>query len=271
MEAALVSLLSQTFSDFEIIISDNASTDQTEAICREYASRDRRIQYHRQPKNMGALANFNFVLKKADAAYFMWASADDRRSEGYLEKNISFLCDNPEYVASTSPTQFEGGQFDALAMGDRSLEEEDAGSRLRGFFGVWHANGSFYSLMRTDVIQKCDLLGEDFFALDWAIVLYIAKVGKLRRIESEWVELGRGGASGDENYLKKVRSGPLEYVLPFWRFSIVALKLCRGESLSTYAGVLFSCAQMNARAFRALHEGNLYRLYKYLRQRITQP
>ena len=74
---ALDSLLAQTFTDFELIISDNASTDRTEAICREYAERDKRIRYVRQAENLGPAANFRFVLDEAVGEYFMWAAADD--------------------------------------------------------------------------------------------------------------------------------------------------------------------------------------------------
>lgn len=74
---ALDSLLAQTFAGFELIISDNASTDATEDICQEYAAMDSRIRYVRQPGNRGALANFKFVLDEARGEYFMWAAADD--------------------------------------------------------------------------------------------------------------------------------------------------------------------------------------------------
>jgi glycosyltransferase involved in cell wall biosynthesis len=65
LRETLDSLLAQTYSDFELIISDNASTDATPDICQEYASRDSRIQYHRQTENVGAPENWNFVARKA--------------------------------------------------------------------------------------------------------------------------------------------------------------------------------------------------------------
>lgn len=74
---AIDSLLAQTFTDFELIISDNASTDGTDASCRKYAERDSRIRYVRQPENRGAVTNFQFVLDEAVGKYFMWAAADD--------------------------------------------------------------------------------------------------------------------------------------------------------------------------------------------------
>ena len=83
---ALDSLLSQTFIDFELIISDNASTDNTEKICRDYAKKDKRIRYIRQTKNLGAISNFQVVLNQAVGAYFMWAAYDDKWSIDWLEQ-----------------------------------------------------------------------------------------------------------------------------------------------------------------------------------------
>ena len=74
---ALDALLAQTYTDFELIISDNASTDGTEASCRGYAGRDSRIRYVRQSENRGLIANFQFLLDEAAGKYFMWAAADD--------------------------------------------------------------------------------------------------------------------------------------------------------------------------------------------------
>jgi glycosyltransferase involved in cell wall biosynthesis len=81
---ALDSLLAQSFIDFELIISDNASTDGTAAICQDYAANDKRISYVRQSSNIGPLANFQYVLDRAVGDYFMWAAADDRWSQDWL-------------------------------------------------------------------------------------------------------------------------------------------------------------------------------------------
>ncbi|MDO8969426.1 MAG: glycosyltransferase family 2 protein, partial [Saprospiraceae bacterium] len=71
----LNSLLSQSFTDFILVISDNASTDDTGTICQEYASIDSRVRYIRQSQNIGAEANFRFVFQAALSEYFMWAAA----------------------------------------------------------------------------------------------------------------------------------------------------------------------------------------------------
>src|ERR1035437_2690330 len=81
---ALDSLLAQTLADFELIVSDNASTDGTDAICLEYAARGSRIRHVRQSESRGATANFQPVLDKARGEYFMWAAADDRWDGAWL-------------------------------------------------------------------------------------------------------------------------------------------------------------------------------------------
>lgn len=86
---ALDSLMNQSFTDFELIISDNASSDQTESICREYAQNDKRVKYIRQNSNLGAVANFEFVLDIAVGDYFMWAAADDSWVPDYCSNLIS--------------------------------------------------------------------------------------------------------------------------------------------------------------------------------------
>jgi glycosyltransferase involved in cell wall biosynthesis/Tfp pilus assembly protein PilF len=81
---ALDSLLAQTFTDFEMIISDNGSTDNTETICRHYAAVDQRIKFVRHSENKGSSFNFAYVLDEARGKYFMWASHDDVWSKNYL-------------------------------------------------------------------------------------------------------------------------------------------------------------------------------------------
>src|ERR1700761_38911 len=75
---AIDSFLSQTFTDFELIISDNASTDATEQICLDYAAKDSRVRYSRNPRNMGAGWNVRRVAELATGKYFRWAACDDR-------------------------------------------------------------------------------------------------------------------------------------------------------------------------------------------------
>jgi len=85
---ALDSIINQTFSNFEIIISDNASTDSTEEICREYVNKDSRVKYFRNETNLGAARNYNIVVELSKGEYFKWAAHDDMIAPDYLEKCI---------------------------------------------------------------------------------------------------------------------------------------------------------------------------------------
>lgn len=97
---ALDSLLAQTFTNFELIISDNASTDNTEAICKRYSESDSRIRYVRQIVNLGAIGNFQYVLDEAVGEYFMWAAYDDLRSPEFIDVLVKKLIENKDYSSA---------------------------------------------------------------------------------------------------------------------------------------------------------------------------
>jgi glycosyltransferase involved in cell wall biosynthesis len=88
---ALDSILSQTYSDFELVISDNASTDSTQQICRAYAAIDNRIRYYRNQRNLGAPRNFNHAFELSRGKYFKWAAYDDLLASEYLKKCVGML------------------------------------------------------------------------------------------------------------------------------------------------------------------------------------
>jgi glycosyltransferase involved in cell wall biosynthesis len=99
---AIESLLAQTYDDFELVISDNASTDATADICRAYASRDPRIRYLRQQRNLGANANYNEVFGQSSGRYFKWAAHDDVLAPRFIEECVRVL-DQAEDVVLCSP------------------------------------------------------------------------------------------------------------------------------------------------------------------------
>jgi glycosyltransferase involved in cell wall biosynthesis len=158
----LDSLLGQTFDDLELIISDNASTDATQAICEEYADRDSRVRYYRNARNIGLQANFARVLRLATAPYFMWGCPDDLWDPSYVAKMVAVLDDRESVVLSgSSAAQIDRdgvqlGHFDNVSV----LSPRGIRARAHRFIctppGGGHAT-LIYGLMRTPVIQRVGL------------------------------------------------------------------------------------------------------------------
>ena len=113
IEDALNSILNQTFTDFELIISDNASTDRTGEIAKAYAQRDNRVRYHRSEKNMGAGWNARRVYELATGKYFKWAAVDDLVEPDLLRRCVEILESDPGCVVAHARTKEvdENGNF----------------------------------------------------------------------------------------------------------------------------------------------------------------
>jgi glycosyltransferase involved in cell wall biosynthesis len=97
-------LLGQKYEDFELILSDNASTDSTAEICERYVKADSRVRYFRQPRNIGCAPNHNFLVEQARGELFKWASSDDLYARDLLERCVAALDDDPDIVLAHSWT-----------------------------------------------------------------------------------------------------------------------------------------------------------------------
>jgi glycosyltransferase involved in cell wall biosynthesis len=118
---AIQSVLDQTFTDFELIISDNASTDNTPDICEEFARKDSRVRYFRQEINIGAKANFNRVFEYSRGEYFKWVAADDVCGPRYLELTVGRLDADPTAVLAHTISRTINGKGEIV-----TTEEMDA-------------------------------------------------------------------------------------------------------------------------------------------------
>ena len=116
LAATLDSLLAQSLKDFEIVISDNASTDRTPEICRSYQEKDRRIRYSRNDRNIGAALNFNRVVELADAPLFHGGACDDLYHRRFLERCVDALDRDPGLVLSYGRTTMIDEEAEPLAF-----------------------------------------------------------------------------------------------------------------------------------------------------------
>jgi glycosyltransferase involved in cell wall biosynthesis len=97
---AIECIRAQTFDDFEVIISDNGSTDRTQQMCRDYVASDARFRYIRQPTNLGVARNFNHTFQQSRGEYFKWVAHDDLMASTFLEQTVAALDTHPEAVLS---------------------------------------------------------------------------------------------------------------------------------------------------------------------------
>jgi glycosyltransferase involved in cell wall biosynthesis len=126
---AIGSLLGQSYQDFELIISDNASADRTEEICRAYAARDGRIRYYREAENRGAAWNFNRLVGLARGEYFKWAAHDDLCAPRFLQRCVDRLDRDPDLVLCFSRTA-------VIDQSGRLVEDKLADPHRRNFQGI---------------------------------------------------------------------------------------------------------------------------------------
>lgn len=164
IRTAIEAILGQTLRDFELIISDNASTDGTEAICREYASEDPRIRYSRNKMNLGVSENYNRVYRLARGPLFKWASVNDFCHELMLEKCVDALRERPDAVLSYADTMLlEEGESRRPYHEQVRLDTPDPCERFRrlarAFDECFMLNNMMNGVIRTDALRKTSLHG----------------------------------------------------------------------------------------------------------------
>lgn len=182
LKEALDSILSQTFQRFEIIISDNASTDRTEKICREYLKKDDRISYYRNKMNIGGPRNYNRLVDLASGDYFKWTAYDDILAPEYLEECVNVLDNDSSIILCHSLVNRinENGIIDGN-YDDRKLSKISSGKPHERFGDLIYNRNTCWAIhgvVRTDFLKKTQLHG-DYLGADRN---FLAEVGLLGRI-----------------------------------------------------------------------------------------
>lgn len=147
---SLEGVLSQTFGDWEAVISDNASEDETLRIVQRYAARDDRFRVIRQPRNLGPIANFRAVLQASTAPYFMWRSYDDVFSADYVERLAGRLDADPR--ADLAAPHVETIRLISGRRRPRSVSMLEAGRSSAAKVLRYSQAGWIYGLWRREAI-----------------------------------------------------------------------------------------------------------------------
>ena len=182
IKAALDSLLAQTFGNFELIISDNASTDKTEEICRAYAAQDKRIRYYRNQSNLGCSCNFNRVFELSVGEYFKWAAYDDLHAPDFLMKCVDVLDNNPKVVLCHSHVYFidENGDFLQNYNIKLNTDSEKPHQRFQQLL-TKHLCYQTYGVIRASVLRQVPPMGS-YGTADGILLLRIALLGQFYEI-----------------------------------------------------------------------------------------
>jgi len=180
---AIDSLLAQTFTDFEIIIADNCSSDATGDICKAYAARDPRVRYVRHATNRGAVFNWNFVVAEARGHYFKWASANDYCAPTMLARCVETLDTEPAVVIAYGRTAFVDDEDLPLGEYPHDVEVLDARPSVR-FERVCRelrANNAQSGMIRLDILRRTGI-ERTFPGGDMGLMSELALYGGFRRL-----------------------------------------------------------------------------------------
>jgi glycosyltransferase involved in cell wall biosynthesis len=241
----LDSLLEQTFTDFEIIISDNASTDLTPKICQEYTNKDKRIKYFRQKEKVVGAENFGFVLQKAKYKYFLWTAVDDIILPQFIEKTVKILESNQKIACSSSKMKLIGKTTTELEIKPSDSVVKKKIKKIMKNFGqmnTYSASGPyerrvkeyiknmrhnqiFYGIFRTNQIRQ-SFVSNPFYGQDGCTVFNILKFGELYVINEILMEVYDGGISrnGIIELTKTWKYNLFNTIFPMYQFTKWCIK-----------------------------------------------
>jgi len=212
IQRAIDSLVNQTYSNFELIISDDDSSDSTSEICQKYKLTDKRIKFIKNKDRKGWINNFIYLLDQAQTEYFMWAAQDDYWDPKFIEKNLEVLESNHKIVGSISDIKLVGNIGKNYYSNPNDINSkmwlvhpiigtyEEKIQKILEF--NWSTN--FYSLFRTEQLKK-SIPKKSFASWDFAILLKIIKFGDLHVLDETMIFRDGGGLTSSSSIIKLMR------------------------------------------------------------------
>ncbi|HEU5070015.1 MAG TPA: glycosyltransferase [Verrucomicrobiae bacterium] len=225
LRSALDSILGQDYPDFELIISDNASTDATPDICREYAARDARIRYYRNEHNIGARGNYNRVFELARGEFFKWASHDDVLYPSLLRRCLETFADSPAdtvLVFSKAEIIDDVGNVKAVSADTVDATLTTPSGRLASLiFFRCYAN-PLWGLIKAEALRQTRLMG--WIESDHVLLAELAMRGRLIEMSEILYQQRRHAGSAIPKHPKRrdlyawtdPRKGKSAILLPHW-------------------------------------------------------
>jgi len=184
IRSSIRSILAQDYQDLELIIADNASTDETESICRELAAGDPRVRYYRNERNLGAAGNYNKVFELARGEFFKWAAHDDECHPAMVRRCVEALERAPDSVTMFYPlAELIDEQGKRLEAPLDRIESKDHRPHRRLARLLWSLNmcDPVFGLYRTAWLKQTQLIGP-FFGADYVLLAELAMLGEIREV-----------------------------------------------------------------------------------------
>jgi glycosyltransferase involved in cell wall biosynthesis len=233
LELVLDSILAQTFKDFVLIISDNASTDRTATICKSYQERDSRVQYFRNEKNLGIAPNFRRTFQLSSSEYFKWAPYDDLLEPEFLSRCVSVLDQNPDVILVYSKVKIidENGAYvvDYDPGPDTNIQQPNG--RFRNLLLHPEYAVQQMGLARAEALRKTGLI-RSFPASDEVLLAELSLLGQFYEIPERLYYYRRHGGQSTQGAYITQRSRMVLFdtsyagkiVLPKWKYFFASLK-----------------------------------------------
>lgn len=214
---SLDSLLAQTFTDFELVVVDNCSTDRTEEICRSYVVRDPRVRYVRNEHNIGGPANFRRSFMLCSGEYHKWSTADDYWDPTVVEKGVALLDADPELVLAYPRTRLVNERGELIRDYDDHLHlmEDSAAKRFRKVLDTSTLCHAHLGVLRRSAMLRTQLIGAEL-ASDIRFLAELSLYGKFavipeylfyRRFHEQSSSWDRGDMERQRAYYDPNRTG----------------------------------------------------------------
>lgn len=209
LKRAIKNILAQTYTEIEILISDNCSTDETASLCESLIKENNKIKYFRQLSNIGPTANFEFVRKKSKGEYFIWHSDDDYLENDYIEKCVSEFEKNEDLILVSGLCGFKKNGSEKINHFGNIIKLDYSHRLFRIFSYLYRVmdNSIFYGVYRTKKIDK--FIMPNVLAGDWIWLVQILSTGKAKVLTNTHIIRSYGdSASSSYESIVAVISAP---------------------------------------------------------------
>lgn len=191
LREALSSIITQTYEDFELIICDNASTDSTPKICREFSKKDHRIKYYQNKRNFGGPVNHNLTFRLSSGDYFKWAAYDDILTPEYLQRCVEILDNDPSVVLCHSKvgrideTGTLVGNYDKWTL--KNISSWKPHERFADMLNPTNTCWAIHGIMRRSSLKQKTNLHGDYIGSDRNLLAELALLGRVFEVSDHLI------------------------------------------------------------------------------------